>query len=116
MAQGLSDTGALRAFGQTFTDLYTPKNPTIVAKSAAYELVAGDNNNILHTTGTWTLTLPTGLTHGYNVTIVNTDAAGVITFSSTATVNGEGTTLDKQWGAVTAYTDGTDWFLIGALS
>ena len=133
-------TGAT-ASGETVLDLtdkiltiYSPTGTTantanIVLKSdklvtindktgTTYTVVVGDSDEILEAsnTGATTITLASGLTTGFQVTIVNIGAQ-TITFAaqsgSTLRSKDSAVTCPNEFGAVSAYKNGTYWTLIG---
>lgn len=90
----------------------------ITAKTSNYTLTASDGNYIIECTGTFTITIPTGLGEGYEVTIVNL-GTGVITIASNGTLRSKGsaTTLAEQYSVASLYHSGDDvHVLFGDLS
>ena len=85
-----------------------------------YTTVDGDSNEILEAsnTGATTITLASGATTGFQVTVVNTGAQ-TITFAamagSTLRSKASAVTCPNEFGAVSAYKNGTYWYLIGDL-
>jgi hypothetical protein len=97
---------------------YAALNATINTKTSTYTIVASDNNKILECNGTFTVTLPTYMATGFQVTIVNV-GTGVITISATATLFSKNSNrkLASQWIGATAYHRGSDaWLLMGDLT
>jgi hypothetical protein len=76
----------------------------VITKTAAYTLTAADKGKTIECDGTITITIPTGLPPEFNLTIVNI-GTGVITIEGQVgvTLNGKGTQLAEQWGALTLY-------------
>lgn len=90
--------------------------PSVQSKSAAYALVQGDNRSVIECTGTWTLTLPDGLSVGTSVLVVNV-STGAITLSAATTLTGTGTILSSQYAAATVYHAGSNvWRAFGDLT
>lgn len=83
---------------------WIPQGGRVISKTAAYTLAETDNGNIIECNGTFTITLPAGLSDGFQVALVNT-GTGTITLAGdgTSTVNAKALTLSNQWGAATAY-------------
>ena len=114
-------------------NIYSPDYSTDIAEKAdllatinditgtTYTVVVGDSNEILEAsnTGATTITLASGLTTGFQVTIVNIGAQ-IITFAaesgSTLRSKDDAVTCPNEFGAVSAYKNGTYWTLIGDIS
>lgn len=95
------------------------KNATIQTKSANYTLLAGDNNNIIEVDTTSTITLPNGLSTGFQAIIVNTGVAQTITLSATTTLTSKDSlvTITSQYGAATVVHVGSNvWRAFGDLA
>jgi hypothetical protein len=82
---------------------------TISLKEAAYELAQSDNNTIVECDGTFTVTIPTGLSTGFECVIVNI-GTGVITIASNGTLRQTDSTytLSEQYRACSLYHIGSD--------
>ena len=87
--------------------------------ASTYIIVSSDNNKILEVSTGCTITMPTGLTNGFQLTIVNT-GSGTITFSAgsgAALLSKDSkVSLADQYGAVASYFKNNNWTLIGDLS
>ena len=95
------------------------KFATTQTKSANYTLAASDYNSIIQVdTGGVTITLPDGLSDGFQAVIVNT-SSGTVTLSASTTLNTKGgsTSLANQYGAATVVHTGSNvWLGFGDLS
>lgn len=115
----------------TFNSYSASTNTTIISKAnkaltrkavtANYTLIESDNGLVLETTNVITITIPTGLSVGFQCMIVNYDAADPVTFvaGSGATVNSKdgNLVLSSQFGAVTLYyRTATEATLVGDLT
>lgn len=69
-----------------FVDTVLEKSATIQDKVAAYTLTESDNANIIHCDGTFTVTLPDGLSDGFQI-VLNNVGTGTITITATTTLN-----------------------------
>ena len=101
-------------------DTKADKFVTVESISAStYTIVSSDNNRILEVSTGCTITMPTGLTNGFQLTIVNT-GTGTVTFNAGtgATLLSKDSKVDlaDQYGAVAAYFNNNNWTLIGDLS
>jgi hypothetical protein len=97
-----------------------PLTPAVNAKTGAYTLVAGDRGEFITCSGTFTITIPSGVfSAGDRVDFVNI-GTGVITFAgSGVTVNSVdgAVTIDTQWaGATFFFTSSSAGVLIGKLA
>jgi len=102
-----------------YVDTNVPStNLTINATSSAYSLTSDDNGEVIHVSGTTTITLPDSLDTGFNCTIVNVDS-NTVSLSATTTLNTKdsATDLANQYGAATVYHAGSNvWYGYGDLS
>lgn len=93
---------------------------TILTKSEAYTLVAGDSNVLIQASGTFTITVPADtIAVGTRVDVVNVND-GIITFAGsglTISSKGGALTLNTQFSAATLFfTSGTTALLVGDLA
>lgn len=86
----------------------------ISSKSTNYTLTQADNGQIVEVSATATITLPNGLSTGFNCEIVNT-GTGVITLSATTTLrNGTANKINDQHKGASVYHVGAGvWQAIG---
>lgn len=103
--------------------LYTPSPLTVIAaKTGAYTLANGDQNDLIQLNGTFTVTVPTDATYdfaiGTQINILNV-GSGVITTAgaSGVTLNGTpGLVLRAQWSSATFIKRAADtWVIVGDL-
>jgi len=95
-----------------------PLDAEINSQAMAYTVVAGDAGKIIECTGTGNLTLPDSLDTGFQCTIVNT-GVGTITLVAATTLHTKGGNVDlaTQYGAASAYHQGSDvWIAFGDLT
>lgn len=107
--------------GTTAPATYASKLATINALTAAtYTVLSGDTNEIIEVSNDCTVTLPTGLTSGFQVTFVNIGSSKTVTFSAgtgaTLRSKDSAVTLTSQYGAVSAYWNGNNVTIIGDLN
>ncbi|MFY0598326.1 MAG: hypothetical protein JXR03_01560 [Cyclobacteriaceae bacterium] len=89
---------------------------TVTQKTAAYTLVAADNDNIIECDGTFTVTIPIGLPDGFTVQVVN-KGAGTITLASNGTYEADGDLLEMpNCGAFIYHSSGDMHTAIGRLT
>lgn len=93
---------------------------TILTKSEAYTLVAGDSNALIQASGTFTITVPADtIAVGTRVDVVNVND-GVIAFAGSGlTISSKASkvTLNTQFSAATLFfTSGTTALLVGDLA
>ncbi len=126
---GLTDDDHTQYYNQTRGDArysltghthlnYAPLNVLISSKTTAYTVQSSDNNKIIECSGTFTVTLPDGMTTGFQVTIVNV-STGTITIAATTTLysKNSNTKLASRWIGATAYHQGSNvWILMGDLT
>ena len=85
------------------------------AVTGNYSVLADDHGKMVRITNASTVTLPTGLSTGFQVTFFN-ETNSTITFSSTGTVKAKALTCSNQYGAVYATHQGSNvWILVGDL-
>ena len=85
------------------------------AVTGNYSVLAQDHGKMVRITNTSTVTLPTGLTTGFQVTFFN-ETNSTITFSSTGTIKAKASICSNQYGAVYATHQGSNvWILVGDL-
>ena len=72
--------------GTAWASLHTP--PTVIAKTASYVLTENDNGAVLtfNSSTAMTLTIPSGLPIGYNVSVYQIDTGKVTIIGSGATI------------------------------
>jgi hypothetical protein len=86
------------------------------AVTGSYSVLANDHGKIVRITNASTVTLPTGLSTGFQVTFFN-ETNSTITFSSPGTIKAKALTCSSQYGAVYATHQGSNvWILLGDLS
>jgi len=91
---------------------------TIVSVTGATSLVEDDNGKMFEANGTFSITVPDGLTTGWNCSITNV-GTGVITIAGGATIQSRDSlvTLANQFGGATLYHRGSNNIaLIGDLT
>jgi hypothetical protein len=85
------------------------------AVTGSYSVLADDHGKMVRITNASTVTLPTGLSTGFQVTFFN-ETNSTITFSSPGTVKAKALTCSNQYGAVYATHQGNNvWILVGDL-
>ena len=86
---------------------------TIVSQSSSVTLSQSNNNNIIECTGSITITIPTGLSTGWQVFITNV-GTGTITIASNGTLQSKGglVTIADQYAGATVYHRGSDEHLL----
>ncbi|MEP0367420.1 MAG: hypothetical protein ABJN36_12410 [Cyclobacteriaceae bacterium] len=88
----------------------------IISKTSAFTLTAEENGSIIECSGTFTITIATGLPNGFNVQIVN-KGTGTITIASNGTLESDGTLLETQHsGAFVYHSSGNVHTAIGKLT
>ena len=86
------------------------------AVTGNYTIIADDHGRMVQITNASTVTLPSGLSTGFQVTFFN-ETASIITFSSSGTIRAKTVTCRNQYGAVYATHQGSNvWILMGDLS
>ena len=86
------------------------------AVTGNHTLVASDHGKIIQITNASTVTLPSGLTAGFQVTIFN-ETATTITLSCAGTIKSRGITCTSQYGAIYAtHVSGNVWIVVGDLT
>ena len=85
------------------------------AVTGNYSVLAEDHGKIIRITNTSTVTLPTGLSTGFQITFFN-ETNSTITFSGAGTIKAKATICANQYGAVYATHQGNNvWILVGDL-
>ena len=85
------------------------------AVTGNYSVLADDHGKMVRITNASTVTLPTGLSTGFQVTFFN-ETNSTITFSSPGTIKAKASTCSNQYGAVYATHQGSNvWILVGDL-
>ena len=85
------------------------------AVTGNYSVLADDHGKMIRITNASTVTLPTGLSTGFQVTFFN-ETNSTITFSSTGTIKAKASFCSNQYGAVYATHQGSNvWILMGDL-
>ena len=86
---------------------------TIVSQSSSVTLSQSNNNNIIECTGSITITIPIGLSTGWQVFITNV-GTGTITIASNGTLQSKGglVTIADQYAGATVYHRGSDEHLL----
>ena len=86
---------------------------TIVSQSSSVTLAQSNNNDIIECTGSITITIPTGLSTGWQVFITNV-GTGTITIASNGTLQSKGglVTIADQYAGATVYHRGSDEHLL----
>ena len=80
-----------------------------------YSLIADDHGVMIRITNASTVTLPSGLATGFQVTFFN-ETNSTITFSSTGTIKSKALICSNQYGSVYATHQGSNtWILVGDL-
>lgn len=90
---------------------------TIESITTATTLDANHKNKVLECNGTFTITLPNGMSNGYTVDIVNV-GAGIITIDATTTIQTKDSavTITSQYGGISIYHRGSNiWLATGDL-
>jgi hypothetical protein len=85
------------------------------AVTGNYSVLADDHGKMVRITNASTVTLPTGLSTGFQVTFFN-ETNSTITFSGSGTIKAKASTCSNQYGAVYATHQGSNvWILVGDL-
>jgi hypothetical protein len=85
------------------------------AVTGNYSVLTEDHGKMIGITNASTVTLPTGLSTGFQVTFFN-ETNTTISFSSTGTIKAKALTCPNQYGAVYATHQGSNvWILLGDL-
>ena len=95
----------------------SPRFPTqeFRAVTGNHTLEASDLGKIIRISNTSTVTLPTGLANGFQVTIFN-ETASVITLTSAGTIKAKALTCSNQYGAIYAtHVGSNEWIVVGDL-
>lgn len=114
---GTTFSGYIVCSGGVASENYI-QNMDINSKTTAYSLIQDDNNSMIKCDGTFTVTLPDGLTEGFQCLIVNY-GTGTITIDATTTLRTKFglNTLDDQYSSATAIHLGSnEWIIFGDLS
>jgi hypothetical protein len=79
-----------------------------------YVLSPSDHGTILLVSATVTITLPNGLSNGFQVTVYNLIEQGIILFNCLGALTSKSTTLSNQYGAVyLGHVNNNSWIGIG---
>lgn len=93
------------------------KDLVFETKNSAYTIQESDNCKVIHVTGNTTITLPNGLSQGFNCSIIN-DGTDTVTIVASTTLRSkeDANTITSQYSAATVYHAGSDiWYLYGDL-
>ena len=91
---------------------------TIISTGASYTLLEADNGKMIEFTGSGTLTMPNGLSTGYQVSVMNMGSAITVTLSATTTLYTKGSkvTITSQYAGASIYHKGSNvWIAMGDL-
>ena len=116
---GSATAGRVVVTGGTSTENYIQNLP-VTSQTTNYTLIQSDNNSIikLNPSSYVTLTLPDGLTEGFQCAIVNMSSENIaITASTTLRSSSAKYNLANQYGVMTAVHLGSnEWVIFGELS
>lgn len=116
---GFTTTTNFNTFtGTTAPQTYAPLLASIVSYTASTTGTSAWSGKIVevNSTGATTITLPSGMTTGMRVDIVNVNT-GDVTIASQGTLQGVGTILATQYTKAEAYHRGNDvWLITGTLT
>lgn len=105
-AGSIADTIPLRGANREIL-----QGAAISPKSGGYSLVQSDESKVIHATGSWTLTLPGGISDGFTVLVVNA-GGGTITLAGSFTGPSGFTALTALMQSALIYRQGGAWFVV----